>query len=562
MQNNNSNLSKIFLKKGSGFIFSLIGRMAAFRSRRGVSLYIAIIFVMAFMILSASMVRQMISAKANQERFNKYYVLKYMQQSASEAGEWLAGHALAIGGVQSDSGGVGTSEIRQDIFDRVNNGLIDAARASGVPDDFLAKCADVDGDAGNGLQPCFDIRIVGRGSEDLGGGVVGGGGDNANGGAAGGGLGGPQGANADSGNELGGPNFARGRFDFRYKAKNYSGATALYSVPLKGTGNATLVSGDKIGNSKCVNRNDVNDPCNWNILKYGESVQIPLFYETKDPNHPEAPAVVHTLDMSAINRNRAFFLRMRTPCKEGAPSANADAYTIVHGQSPDINLNDDEAGRNAALKILGAPKKISGTDFPRNCDAADRVELFPSTHDAANFLTFANDPVIVQWGISDENGNTVLAAEGKDDNIKLKRPDFEKLNAYMTNSQLSSGRLNKSLESVGVNIINFINLVAVDGWTDGILRIFAGRENDISSYIDIYDGRRLYFNMKVIQELRRNTVEERYVPHVEYQVLTSDPIADASSKIQVTVRLWDMTATKTVRLPSKNAPNMFVLGNL
>ena len=420
------------------------------------------------------------------------------------------------------------------ILAKINDLLLAEASANGIDNAMLAKCGDVDGDRTNGNQPCFEIKVVGRGDDAVGAGE---------------------------------------RFNFTYK-RPYNGDLGLFSTPLKGTGNAVAVSGDEGGESKCVKTSiegpdTVNDPCNWNILKYGESVQIPLFYEEKNPNPtPQNPGpIVHTLDMRDVNR--AFFLRLRTPCEEGADSANADALAEFALRSPGIDVGEGAVGGAAAAKMISVPDKIAGTDFPRNCDAGDRVELSPSTNNAQKYLTFADDPVIVQWSLVDDNGKAVFATEGADLMSRPprpdKRPNFEagapRFLDYPLNSQLSAGRLNKSTQEVGINIFNFINLVGTADLNDGVKHTFGGGGNDLSAFMSQYAGKRLYFNLKIIKKLRRNN-SDSYVPHLEYQVLTSEPIADASTKILVTVRMWDMQADKMIQLPSKSAGNMFVLGNL
>lgn len=499
-------------------------RFRNFSNSRGVSLYVAIVFVSALMIVSGSLMIQMISGKANEQRWVKQTQLNNLLYSAQEAARWIVETQLPVGGVAADV---------QPIIDRVVADQVALADSLGIATN---NCADVDGDDTNGLQPCFDIKVVGRGVE----------------------------ADANRAQANGdGQDFASGQFNFDYKRGHWVAAngTGLFSTPLKGTGNAVSGANDG-GESKCVNPDDPNDPCSWNVLKYGESVQIPLFYETKNN---DGTVAVHTLDMAANRANRAFFLRLRTPCDERAASANADAFEVVNGRSPDLGLENNEAGRAQALTILGVPANIAGTEFPRNCEADDRIELFPPVG-SPEYLTFASDPVIVLWSLVDDNGKTVVATEGTDELISAKRPNFGngQLGSaqYKVNSQLSAGRLNWSLQEAGNNIFNFINLVGSADLNDGVKHILRGIGNDLSTFVENYQNKRLYLNLKVITKLRRNGAHVSYVPHLEYQLLTSNPIAEASTKIQVTVRLWGMTAQKTAYIQPKSATNTFVLGNL
>lgn len=62
-------------------------------------------------------------------------------------------------------------------------------------------------------------------------------------------------------------------------------------------------------------------PCNWNKIKVGESVSVPLYYSTTDVNSgcPADPAVSgsYVCNLITSQSSDSFILRVRTPCDNG-----------------------------------------------------------------------------------------------------------------------------------------------------------------------------------------------------------------------------------------------------
>lgn len=157
--------------------------------------------------------------------------------------------------------------------------------------------------------------------------------------------------------------------------KKYSGGN--YGIPTPGTGTVgnncnplkAQISGTQYFNEKDgkyypSQNNDPNNqytlvdpeenPCNWNKIKYGESVSIPL-YVTADQQYLTEQGVSCAQDPSNLNSYicnpkdlglTSLIIRVRTPCESGQEmclSGKIDRYTLDNTHGDIINVGGDDA---------------------------------------------------------------------------------------------------------------------------------------------------------------------------------------------------------------------------
>ncbi len=96
------------------------------------------------------------------------------------------------------------------------------------------------------------------------------------------------------------------------------GPSDLYYLPMFGTGTAGLADDCSIldyvdADPELV---DVDNPCNWNKLLYGQSVTIPLFDTDDDTGEAVLPA-----DFTDFN---GWSLKIRTPCSNASMASDCD----------------------------------------------------------------------------------------------------------------------------------------------------------------------------------------------------------------------------------------------
>ena len=297
--------------------------MKNLNNNSGVSLIITIIFVSAFMLLLASMAQSQLAVIrniANRENADKTRMLMI-------GVEELASYAAS----KHFSGWNSTAEsvlpLEQEVWA--------AAREMGY-----ATCDTQN--ANNGTKPCAGFSVQGRG--------------NAN---------------------------TRVRFD---NSQYYSVPTPFYDgTRMIGTGSAAKAL--PTGESECSpttykDGTQANDPCFWDKLAVGQTVEIPLYYE-------DANGVVQNINLATST----FKLRVRTPCDNAK-------YEEVAG--------------------------------------CQRVELFPRVSTTTDsYRNVKKDKVLIQWMITGED-KTLLAEDAKEgDNIRDLLP--------ANNTEFSAGKINDAL---------------------------------------------------------------------------------------------------------------------
>jgi len=145
--------------------------------------------------------------------------------------------------------------------------------------------------------------------------------------------------------------------DVKYGANSaYDG---MYGIPTPGTGNVgkncdplnpVINAPFEYGGSSYE---AANHPCNWNKIKTGETVAIPLYYT--DP-----------LTEKAVNlftdNNQELYLRVRTPCADGSDYCSATSrYTFNYWYDGVGNEPDDDALINWQVSAFDAINKINVT---------------------------------------------------------------------------------------------------------------------------------------------------------------------------------------------------------
>jgi hypothetical protein len=111
-----------------------------------------------------------------------------------------------------------------------------------------------------------------------------------------------------------------------------NGGCSPEKPPLRsGTGNGKQFSFSSLGTTLTLN--EEYHPCNWNVLKLGEKVSIPLYSKDGTGN---------------IHKFTSFTLRVRTPCKEGAEMCgHSDRLTLNCFDKGEIDIkcktSDDTA---------------------------------------------------------------------------------------------------------------------------------------------------------------------------------------------------------------------------
>lgn len=389
-----------------------------FRSKRGVSLMLATMFVAAFLLVMAGLFDARFRALLSVAEKGNESQAAYLSESAAEIATLYAG----LGGV-----GVDSAQLHADVRARLMSPLVAAAAAMGVD-----ACANGD---------CVNFEVKGRTAEPI-------------------------------------------RF----------GQRDVFSVPEKGTGSAA---------ESCVNRDDVEDACNWNRIYVGDSVEVPLYYT-------DAGGREVRLDLAGANSY--FGLRVRAPCDE----------------------------------------------YAEQCVRDHRIVLYPpAVPPSPDYLSLTKDPVLIQWTIASTDGSEVLLARD------LKVGD-RRSGSLQENTEIFSGKINstntndlynKAIE-VGFNgkalvngqllppqlISGFINRSNLSK----VLRLqLAGQPRRVPQDNDAFDV----------------NDDALFVPYLEYQVLVSGSLSEEKVAIEGTASIGNTIRSFTMDRKRKATLGGFVLEN-
>lgn len=320
-----------------------------------------------------------------------------------------------------------------------------------------------------------------------------------------------------------------------------------YTIPA-----AYVENGQKRGTgsaaAKCSTPQDnagfIDDPCNWNVLKYGEDVEIPLYYE-EDTN---GNGIIEAGEIEKLDVRDAddFILRVRTRCKD------------VNGVAVE------------------------------NCEYRDRIELYPPVvsdlnPDAGNkpfrHPDFEKDPVLVQWMINDmQGGGTLIAGDVTANGMRPKMQLPLGADKEKDNTEISGGRINAANDRFGrFALRDFIMLKGdykgervADNQPSSIQNFIAASQEPKLRLSFVTRALRLLVNenenMDGLSNAQLNN-SERYVPELEYQVLTKfEPVADSKAYIIGWSRIgapgadYGRTMRKSIEYPASLGG--FALGNL
>jgi hypothetical protein len=106
------------------------------------------------------------------------------------------------------------------------------------------------------------------------------------------------------------------------------GGTGYFYTPIPGTGTA----GDPDDCSILNEDEDVDHPCNWNKLMYGQSVTIPLY--TDDGSG----GILTPADFSSFT---GWYLKVRTPCEDGSDDPDCVRFEF-DGDGTDVITDPDD----------------------------------------------------------------------------------------------------------------------------------------------------------------------------------------------------------------------------
>lgn len=258
-----------------------------------------------------------------------------------------------------------------------------------------------------------------------------------------------------------------------------------YSVPMKGTGNA----GENCAGRAVDSLSNADDPCNWNRLNFGQSVEIPLTY-----------------DGGETIFSGQFKLRIRTPCG-------------------------------------------SFDDSRELSECSENIDLYPLTS-ASDYRNTSADPVLVQWLISGETAGresvTLIA------NDRLARTDelrHENSTTGNANTELSGGRINEAKRDG--DDLNYYAVLEQNYSSKNISAISPGEISSFLATINNpvlrlslvthpkknqkSDGTLYSPSPALINDASFD------LPYLEYQLLTDGghPVPDSKSRIRAWMRIGD-----------------------
>lgn len=301
-----------------------------------------------------------------------------------------------------------------------------------------------------------------------------------------------------------------------------------YSVPavykddegnLQSTGSAA---------SECKDAFNADDPCHWNKLYLNDATEIPLYVE--------GPSVT---PFSQIK------IRVRSPCGE---------------------FKFDEA-------------KVK-------YECTENVELYPkvsagSQGNPSPFRKIDKDKVLVQWLILGGDGMVMAGDESKLDEDKQTnvRPK-PKINGDGSitdkNTEISAGRINDAKGFAGGNgpLKDFLgNYVVLDEKYSGM---YLNEESiKFKDLIDSKSQLKLYFNLvgtprrednnddSALEFTKDQLNDSKYfLPYLEYQILTDEPIADSTTSLFGWAEIADFYKTSEGKRTFPVTTEPFTLGNL
>lgn len=268
-----------------------------------------------------------------------------------------------------------------------------------------------------------------------------------------------------------------------------TGATT-YVSPIPGTGNAgvncALPKESTTGTPVTPPPVDLNNPCNWGKLSFGNSytsrVLVPLYYDEGTSTQGEPPVIVNPADDPAM---QSLIVRVRTPC------------------------------------IPGTYDEATG-----NCT---RYMLAPGTGD----WTRREDPPLVNWNISGdcETGTikycSLIPVMGKDDTPWSLMPNNSEIHAGLINTPLMGNNIVLNTDSRGRDVrIDIDKLVfdvpyLIDFLTN------SGIWNN-PDYIEQTLSRPVLQLSLIAKELINQSDPTQNVPYLEYQIISDKPIANNS----------------------------------
>lgn len=290
--------------------------------------------------------------------------------------------------------------------------------------------------------------------------------------------------------------------------------TSWHVVPAPSVDSSgTVIGGTGNAASKCQNASDLDDPCHWNRLPVGESVQIPLFYVDDDDDE---------------QRPSKFQLRIRTPCENGEINCvtsgriNLFTGTTSHHVRQDPTLVAWEI-TDASSRLSLTPSTDLDPNTPNTRDNLNNSELYASVINSAR-----------------SNNYNYMALDGAnpdDSGIRTSDTSFKQ-------------RINYFLDSLSTNSKPYFHLQLSippkkQGW-DSTADTTVGATSSCERAATALSN-------------RKNDCLELLIHYLEYQILVDQPIADEKRIARATVEIGDFAQTFESDSAVSGVPSPFVL---
>ena len=278
---------------------------------------------------------------------------------------------------------------------------------------------------------------------------------------------------------------------FDYAHCDYAGmlgaSNGCYSTPIRGTGDAVESPDIDCSNIEIIN--NLDHPCNWNVLKHGSEdtsiVTIPLY--TADTEN-------------AITQDKyKFIVRVRPSCKK-------------------------KYGESAAQPASGL-----GYDPCEN----NRWTLAYESSD--------ENKAVVQWGIK---GLCEGEVDGEESECSFE--DYQDESAGLIDSWIDVERINNGIGDAGNNIVldEFFQAIQTGGF--GNLEQKGALFEYLVTMIKPKLTLKLASQIKKAYESNGGTENNENPLYLEYQVLTENPIASPKVKMEVQIEVNGTLFEKTI----------------
>ncbi|MBI4234894.1 hypothetical protein HY604_01185 [Candidatus Peregrinibacteria bacterium] len=308
-------------------------------------------------------------------------------------------------------------------------------------------------------------------------------------------------------------------------------SSSCYVVPFPGTGsagkNCEMYKPDfaagakgninfktgKLESSSTQNQGElvqqIDYACNWNKLQFGSSVidraTIPLYY-TKDDGETVSPFSDDTTIGGIEPNPYNFVVRVRTPCKPVTNTATKKTVTPTDCKDADRYILNEKDGDDIVVQwqITGQCKKsASSTEYDEECGMIQFPE-YENKNQIAKYFSAISEGRINYLG------------------SKLHHPDD-------TAHKVLYGIL-RTIDTSNYGSLEHVYISQKPPKASGMTKLPTMKNPTLT----------LFLSNKLIDEY------DKYVPYLEYQVLTDTPISDSRIRMTVSVNFNGNNYKKTI----------------